>query len=515
MPNYLDDNINQTVFLDVDYLKVLGNNTFEFCLYELLTHHLDLSAFDEAYHNKKVGRKAYPPALLLRVIFYSYYRGITSSRRIAQACETDLKFMALAVGKRPHFTTIADFVSGHTEAMSILFHKVLMVCCQSGLVGKEHFAIDGCKLPSDASKQWSGTHKDLERKSAKMRKAANKIIEKHLSNDNGKEGNGGDKGRCLQTVDTLLKNADKIDQFLGSTEKRISTGKIKREIQSNITDNDSAKMTTSKGTIQGYNCQTVSDEKYQIVVASEAFGVGQDQSLLKPMVEKVKQYLGKGIFTPNTLFTADTGYSSERNMEYLFKQHINAIVPDTHFRQRDPLIGESDTVKRHKAQRQKTRKDKSKGHSGFSADQFVLNRESKICVCPNGHEMMYHGDHFEINNKRYMRFKSYLKHCRVCPLQSQCMKKPLREHGRQVSFVAEGKDNINYLDLMKQKVDSEQGRRDYTKRMWTVEPVFANITSNKGINKLTLRGKAKVTCQWLMYCLVHNIEKLWRYGSYV
>ncbi len=127
--------------------------------------------------------------------------------------------------------------------------------------------------------------------------------------------------------------------------------------------------------------------------------------------------------------------------------------------------------------------------------------------------MMYHGDHFEINNKRYHRFKSYLKNCRSCPLQSQCMKRPLKEHGRQVSFAVSDNTNTNYIDLMKQKVDSVHGRGSYARRMWTIEPVFGNITSNKGINKLTLRGKAKVTCQWTICCIMHNIEKLWRYGN--
>ena len=122
--------------------------------------------------------------------------------------------MALATGKRPHFTTIADFVSGHTEAMNQIFHKVLMICCQSGLVGKEHFAIDGCKLPSDASKQWSGTHQDLKKKSEKLRTSAQKIIDKHLSHDNTKDGHSGDPDRRRQTVEPLLKNADKIDAFL-------------------------------------------------------------------------------------------------------------------------------------------------------------------------------------------------------------------------------------------------------------------------------------------------------------
>ena len=91
----------------------------------------------------------------------AYYRGITSSRVIASLCKTDLKFMALAGGETPHFTTIASFVSSYPEAIADVFHKVLLVCDESGLIGKEHFAIDGCKLPSDASRQWSGTHEEL------------------------------------------------------------------------------------------------------------------------------------------------------------------------------------------------------------------------------------------------------------------------------------------------------------------------------------------------------------------
>ena len=419
--------------------------------------------------------------------------------------------MALAAGKTPHFTTIADFVSSNTEEMNVLFHKVLMICCKSGLVGKKHFAIDGCRLPSDASKQWSGTHRDLKKKSEKLRRSAQKIIERHLENDGGNDNNNDKKEK--QTIETLLKNADKIDDFLSTHEKRISSGRGKGEVQSNITDNESCKSTTSKGTIQGYNCQTVSDEKHQVVVATECFGVGADQALLQPMVEHIQSNLGGDVFKKDVLLTADTGYSSEANMEYLYENGINAVVPDTNFRQRDARISTSERVKKHKTIRQKTRKDQRKNTAKIPASEFSFNEAAKKCVCPNGHEMMYHGDHFVINNKRYHRFKSYLKNCRACPIQSECMKKPLKNDGRQVSFKVNDANNTNYLDLMKQKIDSEQGRKDYARRMWTIEPVFGNITSNKAINKLTLRGKAKVTAQWTICCIMHNIEKLWRYGD--
>ena len=92
------------------------------------------------------------------------------------------------------------------------------------------------------------------------------------------------------------------------------------------------------------------------------------------------------------------------------------------------------------------------------------------------------------------------------------MKNKVTKRGRQIQVLNEDKKKTSYLDLMKQKIDSEQGRLQYSKRMWTIEPVFGNIKSNKGLSRFSLRGQAKVTGQWLLYCMVHNIEKLWRYG---
>ncbi|MCU4677694.1 transposase [Catenovulum sp. 2E275] len=66
---------------------------------------------------------------------------------------------------------------------------------------------------------------------------------------------------------------------------------------------------------------------------------------------------------------------------------------------------------------------------------------------------------------------------------------------------------------MKHRVDSEKGKHIYSHRMSTVEPVFANIGTQKRLNKFSLRGKNKVNSQWQLYCLVHNIEKLANYGE--
>ncbi|MCP4504676.1 MAG: hypothetical protein GY822_32630, partial [Deltaproteobacteria bacterium] len=92
MSNFLDDNLNQSVFFDTNYLEVLSDNTFDYCLYHLLEREELISDFLARYKNHNAGRKAYPPALLRRTIFYAYHRGHISHRVIPKHSKTDPKF---------------------------------------------------------------------------------------------------------------------------------------------------------------------------------------------------------------------------------------------------------------------------------------------------------------------------------------------------------------------------------------------------------------------------------------
>ncbi|MCJ8315396.1 MAG: IS1182 family transposase [Pseudomonadales bacterium] len=511
MSNFIPTNLNQSLFFDLNYLEVLGDDTFEYFLYQLLETEIDLSAFYDIYKNNKVGRKAYHPALLLRVIFYAYYRGMISSREIERACKTDLKFIALAAGTQPHFTTLANFVSTHSETMKDLFHRILLICDQSNLIGKEHFAIDGCKIACDASRQWSGTHKELAKKSDKLKKTANRIIERHKDNDSDKSDGNGQHKEEKQKIETLLMNAKKIDDFLNTNEKRIGVGKQKNEVQSNITDNESAKMKTNKGMTQGYVCVTVADDKRQIIVNADSYGMGTEHTTLIPSIEGIKKYLGNDVLD-SAVITADTGFSSESNMKYIFENKIDAVIPDNQYRKRDEKFIKSETYNEKQAERNNERID-TKSKNKYKASVFKFDSELNTCVCPNNKSMRYMGDHYETTAGLNKRFVGELKDCRNCPLQQKCMHNPVKEKGRQVSFLRDDKRTVKFMDIMKEKIDSAAGRRIYSKRMWTIEPVFGNICSNKKLSKSNLRGKTKVNGQWLMYCMIHNLEKLWKYGE--
>jgi len=103
------------------------------------------------------------------------------------------------------------------------------------------------------------------------------------------------------------------------------------------------------------------------------------------------------------------------------------------------------------------------------------------------------------------------KHCQYCPLQLRCL--TARGGKRRYLWVSIGVELTNLSKRMAGKVDSERGRQIYPQRFAVAEPVFANIRTHKRLDCLTLRGRVKVNIQWLLYCMVHNIEKIANYGS--
>ena len=236
--------------LPVDLERQLLPGTFEHALNYLIDHQLDLSGFDRRYKNDLTGASAYPPAMLLNVVLFAYSRGIVSSREIERACREQITFIALSGDSAPHFTTLAAFVSTLGTEIASLFKDVLLICDRQGLIGREMFAIDGVKLPSNASKSKSGTRADFQRQAHKMEAAAIAMLARHRENDSlAVEPDLIEKE--ARRIERLDKEAARTRQWLAANpeDRKGAKGKV---IKSNRTDNESAKMATSKGVIQGY-----------------------------------------------------------------------------------------------------------------------------------------------------------------------------------------------------------------------------------------------------------------------
>jgi len=183
MPRYKPQERN-SLMLPVVLSEQIEPGSFAFALDYLVEHELDFSALDARFNNDEVGASAYDPRVMLKVVLLAYSQGLISSRAIERACQRNVQFIAISGDSQPSHAHIAKFVSGLGEQIKPLFAQVLMTCDAQGLIGRDMFAIDGVKLPSNASKERSGTHEELRHRARRLDKAADKIVSLHQSQDN-------------------------------------------------------------------------------------------------------------------------------------------------------------------------------------------------------------------------------------------------------------------------------------------------------------------------------------------
>jgi transposase len=504
MAKYKRYDYDQMIMLPISLEDQLSPGTLEFAIHYLVETRMDLSCFDEKYKNDEMGRFAYDPKILLKIVLFAYSRGLTDSRRIEQACRENVTFMALSCGQKPDHSTIAAFVSSMKHEIGPLFCDVLLVCEEEGLLGGTFFALDGVKLPSNASMQWSGTHAKLQRKREALEGKVRQLLQEHEREDKADDddppgpGSLGGRARREKQIERLHKQAKRIEKWLSENEKKY--GYQGKEITSNITDNDSAKMITSHGYIQGYNGQALIDDKHQVVVHAEALGTVSDHEHVAPLMAGAKENM-KAIghdedYFRGAIFVTDTNYHSKANIKKCQEMKLDAYIPDRYFRRRDP--------------RYETQKPYWPKKKRFHLEDFHYDEAGDEYVCPNGKRLKRKVREFYRDGLVYSIYTAEEKDCKGCPLKLKCLTG--RGGKRKYLWVPIAVQLSNLSRKMAGKIDTEMGRKIYPRRIAIAEPVFANIRTHKRLDRFTLRGKIKVNIQWMLYCMIHNIGKIASYG---
>jgi transposase len=511
MARYKHYDYDQLKMVPVSLADQLVPGTLEYAIHHVVEERLDLRMFDDRYCNDETGRKAIDPKVLIKIVLFGYSRGMISSRSLERACHENITFMSLACGQKPDHSTIAAFVSSMVDEIEPLFTRVLMVCEEEGLLGGTHFSLDGLKLSSNAAKEWSGTFADLKKKQEALERKVKETIHEHRAADSRDESKSDtDQLSREKRIKRLKQKADRIEKFLAENEAKIGSGG--KEIQSNVTDNESAKMATSHGVMQGYNANAMVDEKHQIVVHAAAFGKGEDASSMEPMLDGAKERLeaiGWDDPLKDKQISADTGYYSVKNLEACKEHEVDAYVPDPQFRKRDIRFEDAGRYRRSVDKRHEKYKSKKRW---FSVEDFKMDDRTGKLICPAGHGLYVRNRDFVTSDGyKATAYQAPKTACRDCPLRPKCLRNP-DTVSRQV-LVIYGKRPGSITDEMKNKIDTPEGRRTYSKRLGIVEPVFGNIRICKRMDRFTLRGRIKVNIQWMLYCMVHNIEKIINYGE--
>ena len=492
-------------FLPIVLDAQLMAGSFEYALDYLIDHEIDLSGIAKRYVNDETGAPAYDPAVMLKIVLLAYSRGVVSSRAIERLCRENVLFMAISGDSAPQFTTIAKFVRELGEEVSAVFTQVLLICDRQGLIGRQMFAIDGVKLPSNADKKRSGTHAELAHEAGRMEAAVAKIITAHRGRDERAD-EGEEDAQHAARLERLSTEAKRIRTFLAThSERRSEKGVIRK---SNVTDNDSAKMATSKGVIQGYTAVAAVDGQAQIIVAVQAHGSGSEQSVLLPMVEKTDS-----LRTDQTIVTADAGYHSEANLQGLHDAGVPALIADGLMRRRDERFAEQGRYKALPDPLYDKAAPSKPADAKFLPEDFTYDAAAGTCICPAGKKLYSTGSNCSTHGRKHHKFQGAKRDCVPCKLRDKCLRYPERTQTRQVAFFDKNQASPSrYTERMKRAIDSKRGRALYGRRIAIVEPVFANLRHNKRLDRFTLRTQPKVNTQWHLYCLVHNIEKLAHHG---
>ena len=312
---------------------------------------MDLYAFYRPYNVDGVGRPAHDPQVMVALLLYAYSRGVYSSRRIGQACEERVDFMAVTAMNQPDFRTIAKFRQRHLKALSDLFVQVLKLCRAAGLAKLGHVALDGTKVQANASvhKAMSyGRMLETEKRltaevSAWFARAEATDAEEDRAHGSDRRGDEmpdwvASKTARLEriraakaTLEAEAKKPPPDDDGPGPSSGMMKSGKPDRgpdggppdRAQRNFTDPDSRIQPTRSGAvIAGYNAQIAVDGAHQIIVAQGLQTSPTDARALLPLIKQIRAVLR----TNPKEVSADAGYCDEKNLAQLARRRIAAYL---------------------------------------------------------------------------------------------------------------------------------------------------------------------------------------------
>lgn len=226
----------------------------------------------------------------------------------------------------------------------------------------------------------------------------------------------------------------------------------------------------------GYNIQTGTEN--QFITGFTLHQRATDTTCLIPHIEELKRH-GRNV--PDVII-ADAGYGSEENYTYLAEQNIEAFVKYHTF-----------------DQEQKRSFAKQVGR----VENMTYDEELDEFICQQGKRLIFQREKVRKTETGYESVKREYtcQECEGCPFQQVCAK------GKEKKTIQLSIKNVQQRKEIREKLLSEEGRQVYTKRMAEIESVYGQIKHNRGFRRFLLRGLSKITVEWGLICVAHNLLK--------
>ena len=465
---------------------------------------LNLSELYRSY--KGGGTTSHNPKMLLKGVIYSYISNIYSSRKIEEAIKSNIYLVWLCGNCEPDHNTINRFRSKKVAPiLKDIFKQIVLLLAQEGLVSLKDIYVDGTKIEANANRYtfvWGNAIKTSKERMVKqldeLWQYAQSIAKDELKDTASLDFKTIDADKVTETVKQIeeaIKDKEvpqKVKQKLAYVKKnfpnKLDEYKIKEEILDgrnsySKTDTDATFMRMKDDHMQngqlkpGYNIQISTNN--QIITNYDTFPNPTDTLTLPTHIESFKQLYGQA---PETI-TADSGYGSEQNYDYLEANNSTSYVKFSYFHQEQQGV----RLKKYP----------------FAAEHLYYNAGQDYYACPMGQHMDNIGSHIAKNKSGYdqtlTRYQA--KNCNGCPLKGAC-------HKSKSNRIIEVNYNLNrHKQKARENLISEEGIKHRKQRAQDVEPVFGNIKQNKGFKRFMLRGKEKVTTEFGWIAIAHNLKK--------
>jgi len=315
---------DQAWLLPPSVKDVLGSDHWCFFVHQVVER-LDLRRFEEDYGEE--GRRAYAPALMVKVWLYAYALQVTSSRRLEQRVREDLAFRYLAGGATPDYWTLNDFRTRHTQALNDVFVQVLEVARGLGMAKLGHVAIDSTRIRANASRRRTESAQELRARLAKTRSQIRRWQQQCDAADPNEE----------PGTQVPVAGPETLEEQLQQTQQKLAQLEKLGARQISLSDPESRFLHEADGFALGYTADLAVSEDHLIVAQRTTQAVSDSESLL-PLVDQVMENCGEW---PEEA-SADSGFFSVANVVGLETRGIRGFVPDAHLagelmRRRGPL----------------------------------------------------------------------------------------------------------------------------------------------------------------------------------
>lgn len=408
---------------------------------------INLERLNSSY--RSCGSEAFPPSMMVALLFYGYSTGVFSSRKLERATYDSVAFRYIAANTHPDHDTIASFRRRFMEELSPAFARILEMAQAMGLLKVGTVSLDGTKVKASASQRKAISYGYAQRLEAQLNEEVSKLLRLAEQADQNEKPDGMDIPAELARRETRLaaiaqakteierRAQERYERQRAAHDGKLSkrnagaeqTGKKPRgrkpkppesgprkRDQVNLTDQDSRIMPTSgKSFMQAYNAQAAVDTGSLLVLANDVSQNPNDRRELKPMLERLKQLPGCLGKTKNLL--ADAGYFSEANVMECAQREITPYI--------------------------------ASGREGHN--------------------------------------------------------KPLEERFRKPPPL---QDTADPVAVMKRRLKTPEGKALYAKRKSTVEPVFGVIKQVLGFRQFLFRGLGAVGKEWNLVCMAWNIRRM-------